>query len=405
MELMCPHCHQHNLVDAGSAASLTSFVCASCATEFDAVLVDDALIPVLPRDVCPAAPFPPAAPSPFAATPAGLPDQADDLLDILNIPQDTFDAAPAEARQSQVLEDLFASAPAASRAGEELPAAGAQSKAAGAELPSTAGTAASVSANDAVDPNHVTESGGERAAAAAARVAQSEEQAAAPAAPAVKPAPATVKSKSAAAGAAPAPHAPAYDKYAVGMRVLRISPAWLLLSSVGFFAVLLTLSWMSQPVGPVSEAVAAAGARLPNQATSPAPKADAPGAAVEAAKSAAEGALPPAPKAAAKPAAEANKPAPPQVSQSFSEAAGSGNYTVQVGSYNDLSEANQRVSQLRSAGFESRAVAVELPKRGTWYRVQAGRFETREEAAKAGAQMRAKGAASAAIVTEVGEKQ
>ncbi|MDQ3805402.1 MAG: SPOR domain-containing protein, partial [Acidobacteriota bacterium] len=123
------------------------------------------------------------------------------------------------------------------------------------------------------------------------------------------------------------------------------------------------------------------------------------------AKATAEKALPPAPKEAGKPAAEAAEaPAPQPAAQHFSDAAGSGNFTVQVGSYNDPSEANQRVSQLRAAGFEARAVEVELPKRGTWYRVQAGRFETREEATQAGAQMRARGAAAEAIVTEVGAK-
>ena len=82
-------------------------------------------------------------------------------------------------------------------------------------------------------------------------------------------------------------------------------------------------------------------------------------------------------------------------------AAGAGNFTVQVGSYPDASQANERVSSLRASGFEARAAAVEIPKRGTWYRVQAGRFQTREEAARFGAQLRAKGAADNALVTEV----
>jgi cell division protein FtsN len=74
---------------------------------------------------------------------------------------------------------------------------------------------------------------------------------------------------------------------------------------------------------------------------------------------------------------------------------------VQVGSYPDASQANERVSALRASGFEARAAAVEIPKRGTWYRVQAGRFQTREEATRFGAQLRAKGAAENVIVAEV----
>ena len=105
------------------------------------------------------------------------------------------------------------------------------------------------------------------------------------------------------------------------------------------------------------------------------------------------GSPPPAapPQAAEKVRAEA--PAPPN------DAAAK--FTVQVGSFNSQSEANERVSGLRAAGFESRAVAAELPGRGTWYRVQVGRFADREGAAKTAATLREKGAAAAAIVVPV----
>jgi cell division protein FtsN len=54
---------------------------------------------------------------------------------------------------------------------------------------------------------------------------------------------------------------------------------------------------------------------------------------------------------------------------------------VQVGSYNNQSEANEHVSRL-----------------STWYRVQVGRYAERAEASKAVAQLRAKGAAAGALV-------
>ncbi|HVF44945.1 MAG TPA: hypothetical protein VM936_18110, partial [Pyrinomonadaceae bacterium] len=43
--------------------------------------------------------------------------------------------------------------------------------------------------------------------------------------------------------------AEAYDGYAVGRRVLKAVPAWLLLSLAGFVVVLLAFKWASRPVG------------------------------------------------------------------------------------------------------------------------------------------------------------
>ncbi len=349
MDLMCPHCHMNNRAAIDGAAEAARFVCAGCGSQFEAMLVEGALVPVLPRE----------GNAPFGQPPA------DDFFDILSIPREPLAEPPAA--QSQVLEDVFVSAEDFGFGAEKAPHAPA--------------------ATAAVDPFHVTEPAAEQAASPDAAVADDE--------PEVMPAPA------APAVAAPPPP-PAYDKYAVGMRVLRISPMWLLLSSVGFFAILLTMSWLSKPVVPVGEAVA----QMPNQATSPAPQAAAV-AQVEQAKATAEKALPRKPQASAAPSAETAAPsaeaAPAPQAQSaegVSPAEGRGNYTVQVGSFSNPSEANEHVSRLRGAGFEARAVAVELPKRGTWYRVQAGRFETRDEAAKAGAQLRSKGLAAAALVAE-----
>jgi septal ring-binding cell division protein DamX len=354
MELMCPHCHTNNRVESVGAADSARFVCAGCGTQFEAMLVEGALVPVLPRE----------GSVPFGQAPA------DDFFDILSIPQEPL-AEPAAA-QSQVLEDVFVGA-------ADFEPVVPQASPAPAEI----------------DPFHITEEAAEHAAPPAAVAAADEAEA--------EPAPAE-PTPAKPASVAPPPR-PAVDKYAVGMRVLRISPMWLLLSSVGFFAVLLTMSWLSQPVVPVGEAVA----QLPNQATSPATQ-PAAVAQVEQAKATAEQSLPPKPRASAEqpatesaaPAAEAAPAAPqPASAESPAVSSGRGNYTVQVGSFNNPSEANEHVSRLRGAGFEARAVAVELPKRGTWYRVQAGRFETRDEAAKAGAQLRAKGLAAAALVAEV----
>jgi cell division septation protein DedD len=210
----------------------------------------------------------------------------------------------------------------------------------------------------------------------------------------------------------------ATDPFAVGVRLLRLAPAWLLLTTLGCALVVLLLGWMKAGGGvsavtipqkqndaralkttPKADAAgpATAAANSPDVAT---PPADAPGVVASnpapaqpaqpapPAPAAAEQIAPVAPQAAEK--AQAEQPAP-------ADDAGA-KFTVQVGSYNNQSEANGHVSRLRADGFETRAAAVELPGRGTWYRVQVGRFAERGEASKALAQLRAKGAAAGAIV-------
>jgi cell division septation protein DedD len=204
--------------------------------------------------------------------------------------------------------------------------------------------------------------------------------------------------------------AQAYDKYAVGMRILRISPAWMLLSTLGFLSIIILFGWMSRPAGRVEASALDAGVKneATNQSFTPvqavAPQA-APAAVEEAPAPAAKPAE--APKEEPKQQTPQEQPKQPQeaqaqeVKQPAEATAQAGNFTLQVGAYNELSQANERVSALRAAGVEARAAAVEIPKRGTWYRVQAGRFQTREEAARFGAQLRAKGAAESAFVAEV----
>lgn len=101
--------------------------------------------------------------------------------------------------------------------------------------------------------------------------------------------------------------------------------------------------------------------------------------------------------------AAATQVAPPVVVASPAPVAaasqGTGNYTIQVGSYNSAAQAEERVSRLNASGIEARVVKAEIPRRGTWYRVQAGRFASHEEAARYGAQIKGKGATDDFIVT------
>lgn len=88
-------------------------------------------------------------------------------------------------------------------------------------------------------------------------------------------------------------------------------------------------------------------------------------------------------------------PAPPPVNR--------GNLTVQIGSFNDQAQANERAARLKSAGIDARVVRADIPGKGAWYRVQVGGFASREEATNYGNQLKAKNLAQDFIVTSVGK--
>jgi cell division septation protein DedD len=102
-------------------------------------------------------------------------------------------------------------------------------------------------------------------------------------------------------------------------------------------------------------------------------------------------------------------PAPQQAKQAETQAppvdvqqsTAGGRFAVQVGSYNEVGQANERAEKLRAAGFDPRVVSVELPKRGTWFRVMVGSFNDRAEANRFGAQLRAKGAAQDFVIADL----
>jgi hypothetical protein len=210
---------------------------------------------------------------------------------------------------------------------------------------------------------------------------------------------------------APPRSANAPDPFAVGVRVLKMAPAWLLFTAVCCSVLVLLLGWVrssseaetmpakrndaraAKPAETAAKAETAAPATA-SPVNAPGPKStaanDAP------APSLAQAAAPqPAPAAAPKADEKPRAETPAQTNDA------GGNFTAQVGSHSDQSEANEQVSRLRAAGFDARSVVAELPGRGTWYRVQVGRFADREEAAKTVAALRTKGAASAALVVPV----
>jgi cell division septation protein DedD len=229
--------------------------------------------------------------------------------------------------------------------------------------------------------------------------------------------------------AKPAQSAPrsaaAPDPFAVGVRVLKMAPAWLLFTAVCCSVLVLLLGWVrssgnvsavtlpakSNDARAAKPAPAAAETNAKTEAGAPAnasvavassPKStaanDAP-AQVSAAPAPTVAPTAAAPQPAAAAAPQADEKA--RVETPAPVADGEGKFTAQVGSHSDESEANEQVSRLRAAGFDARSVAVELPGRGTWHRVQVGRFADRGEAAKTVAALRAKGAAAAALVVPV----
>ncbi len=203
---------------------------------------------------------------------------------------------------------------------------------------------------------------------------------------------------------------PDYDSYRAWVRM---SPLLLLLGALVFF----TLYYLGNNVG--------SGDRAQNAATNPA-QAETASAIPATAPQNVESATPttqpaessvvgakaqvPAPEAKSKvETAKQETPPPAAATAAPSVVApptplaeqGVGNYTVQIGSYNNASQAEERAGQLSSSGVEARVVRAEVPRRGTWYRVHAGRFASREEAARFGAQLKGKGAADDFIITEV----
>jgi cell division septation protein DedD len=217
-------------------------------------------------------------------------------------------------------------------------------------------------------------------------------------------------------------NANAPDLYAVGVRLIKMSPVWLLTATGGFALLLLVLSWV-RPAGGEADA-----ASIPNDAkavvvqypeapaTTVRPSRETPATVAETAAAPAKveraEVVPemheaePVQAANATPSTLAAAPVeehkePASVVTSSNDAGGK--FTVQVASFSVESQANERISSLRAAGFDARSTAVEIQGRGKWFRVHVGRFGAREEALKVAAQLREKGAAASSMVVAIQE--
>ena len=205
------------------------------------------------------------------------------------------------------------------------------------------------------------------------------------------------------------------DSYAVEVSLLKFKPLILIVSAVCLVGLVALLSWMGRAAtgqGLASKTVVNHAANqdsserqaIPNSATSLNVQPARVGAAAatdeptERDDASAEAALEDEESAASSVAITSTDSATATAPVSVEGATGIG-YAVQIGSFKTVSEANERVSRLRAAGFEARTAAVELEKQRTWYRVYSGRFASREAAKLHDKKLRAARAAAETIIT------
>ena len=187
-------------------------------------------------------------------------------------------------------------------------------------------------------------------------------------------------------GGKPARRAREYDGYAVGRRVLSLAPAWLLMLAAAFVLALLLFSWMSRRGGAREEGA------FRNEATNQQ------SATPEAAR-AVTSPPKPTPEAAVAEGRAAADATPVATGGAGDAAFEAGSYSVQVGAFAELSQANEQVSRLRAAGFDARVVESGGATRFR-FQVRSGRYAAREEAARLASDLRARGVAGETVIVD-----
>ncbi|HEX8422481.1 MAG TPA: SPOR domain-containing protein, partial [Pyrinomonadaceae bacterium] len=388
MRIVCPKCDLKGQVDAAPKGAKTRIACVRCATTFDAVFVDGEIQALLPQ----------ANRAEALVESAGSEVSAESDVSVAGA---EFAYAPETAHEDQ--ENPFD----ASTQIEASPVSADDfftSSTSSTDLMSDASVETMQDAPEEISPEATPQSfetgAHETADAVQASVVVAQ----------------SLKS----GGGGKVGHQPS-DAYGMGVRLMRVSPLWLLVTGLSFISFIVFCNWLIKPMGqPKDSLIAAANNHATNQtvnrvnvpaSTTQSPvnsqvgqRANESGVAFIAAeaKEAMPHAAPSVEPAGLRPEAEA-KPATPASSSNRADEAKEGKVTIQIGSYNAAAEAEARVANLKSAGFEARSVAVEIPKRGTWYRVQSGRFVSRDEAERYGKQLRDKGVVSSFITTDMQE--
>ncbi|HZH89537.1 MAG TPA: SPOR domain-containing protein [Pyrinomonadaceae bacterium] len=385
MRIVCPKCELKGQVDAAPTGAKTRIACVRCATTFDAVFVEGENQALVSEASLSEATFESGASGVSGA--GDMPVVSVESASTQETPHEDRFNASAQVEESHVrLEDFSASSP-------EL------------MLEETVETQqhAPQEISDELSPQLAESWANETTKTGEQFVAEAQ----------------SLKS-----GGVSKVHHVSSDAYGIGVRLMRVSPVWLLLVGLGFISFIVFCNWLIKPTqesGDMARTIPAVNNQATNQtanrrvvapastAQSPADSqvgtpSDKPGVAFIAAE--AREAIPTvAPKVEAveaKPTPEA-KPVVPASSTNHAGGAKEGKVTIQIGSYNVATEAEERVAKLKSAGFEARSVRVEIPQRGTWYRVQSGRFVGRDEAERYGKQLREKGVVSSFITTDVQE--
>jgi cell division septation protein DedD len=391
MRIVCPKCDLKGQVDAAPTGAKKRIACVRCATTFDAVFVDGEIQALVSRVGSSEAVLESATSGGYAGDDVYAGDDmalvGDELVSTPETAhEDEFDAFQQVEALPGDLED-FSTSSADLMSEEVVEAAQPAPQEILQELPPQMAEA----------PVQETADAGEHSVVAVRSL---------------------LKSK----GADKASHRPS-DAYGMGVRLMRVSPVWLLLVGLTFISFIVFCNWLIKPAeqsGDVASTIAAGNNHATNQ---PAKRVDAPASTAQSpanrqvelssgepavafiATEAREATPPATPKVEAveaKPAVE-EKSANAATPTNVADGAKAGKVTIQIGSYNAAAEAEERVANLKSAGLEARSVRVEIPRRGTWYRVQSGRFVSRAEAERYGQQLRDKGVVSSFITTDVQE--
>jgi cell division protein FtsN len=389
MRITCPKCQFKGLIDTAPLAFETQVACVRCGTTFDALLIEGEIQTILlPNDE---EELHAQETAPDATAQVMQPNNLD-AEDVLALPQ-TPDAGNQSWERVPLFEDVLVVSPADAELVEQENPFARQAEERAEEEPASL---IEDFAKQTPDESEFTEMGG------------------------------VAEETSFKFGQALEVPPPGAERHNTGMRLMRISPLWLLLCGMTFISVIVLSNQFAKPAEQeqrIAASYAAPGNKATNQALPEPPLPASVNPAATASQDVSQVAAPapvelknekeasaekaeaedkdepeaaPAPKAA--PVVETKSDAVVPAVQSEGEK--SGGLTIQIGSYNVIEQANERLASLRAAGFDARVVAVELPKRGTWYRVHAGRFNNREEAARYGNEMKAKGAADNFIVTD-----
>lgn len=385
MRIVCPKCALKGQVDTVTASAKTRIACVRCATAFDAVFADGEVQSLLPQ-TSPAKAVIESAVSEVHAEGDVLATNAEFASTPETPHENQFDASPPVEASPVWSEDFFTSSPDL-MSETIIETAQPDSQELIQELP----------------PERVDTQAHETAGVG-------------------QDSPAPVQSlKSNGAGKV---GREATDAYGMGVRLMQVSPVWLLLVGLSFISFIVFCNWLIKPTkqtGDAANLMAAANNHATNQSANrvipqtstaqsttgtqvslPSNERGVAFIPTEAKEALPQHVAAKVETVEAKPTVE-EKPATQASPSNQADETKAGKVTIQIGSYNVVAEAEERVAKLKSAGFEARSIRADIPQRGTWYRVQSGRFVSRDEAERYGRQLRDKGIVSSFITTDVQE--